>query len=333
MQFEPFIRRQEKSWRRLEELTDRSWSNAEALSEDELQEFGRLYLIASSDLALAQRDFPSQRVTRYLNQLVGRAHALLYREEPLRRQHLFDFYREAFPLLYRRFLPYTLASTALFLLPAFIAFLVVWSRPDAIYLFLGSGIEGLVETVEDGELWTEIAPSVRSAASSAIFTNNISVTIFAFAGALTGGLLTLYIVVLNGLNIGAVFGLLQFHGMSAGLAEFVAAHGFIELSVIFLSGGCGFFVADGLLRPGLLSRAAALRQRAGVALRLILGCAPILVAAGLIEGFISPSGLPWQLKLALGLLTGIPLHWYWLRRPKTEQRKRRRSSPTAVSAP
>ena len=320
MQFELFIRRQETSWRRLEELTDRSWGNAEALSEAELQEFGRLYLIASSDLALAQRDFPSQRVTRYLNQLVGRAHALLYREEPLRRQQLFEFYREAFPLLYRRLLPYTLASTALFLLPALIAFLVVWNRPDAIYLIMGSGIEPLVETVEDGELWTEIAPSVRSAASSAIFTNNISVTFFAFAGALTGGLFTLYIVILNGLNIGAVFGLLQFHGMSAGLAEFVAAHGFIELSVIFLSGGCGLFIADGLLRPGLLSRADALRQRARVALQLILGCAPMLVAAGLIEGFISPAGLPWQLKLAVGLSTGIALHWYWLRRPRTDQR-------------
>ena len=320
MQFELFIRRQETSWRRLEELTDRSWGNAEALSEDELQEFGRLYLIASSDLALAQRDFPSQRVTRYLNQLVGRAHALLYREEPLRRQQLFEFYRETFPLLYRRLLPYTLASTALFVLPAVIAFLVVWIRPVAIYLIMGSGIDPLVETVEDGELWTEIAPSVRSAASFAIFTNNISVTFFAFAGALTGGLLTLYIMILNGLSIGAIFGLLQFHGMSAGLAEFVAAHGFIELSVIFLSGGCGFFIADGLLRPGLLSRADALRLRARVALQLILGCAPMLVAAGLIEGFISPSALPWQLKLAVGLSTGIALHWYWLRRPPAEQR-------------
>lgn len=320
MQFEAFIRRQEKSWRRLEELTDRSWTNAEALSEDELQEFGRLYLIASSDLALAQRDFPSQRVTRYLNQLVGRAHAHLYRKEPLRLQQLFSFYRAAFPFLYRRLLPYTLASTALFLLPAVTAFLIVWNRPDAIYLIMGSGIEPLVETVEDGELWTEIAPSVRAAASSAIFTNNIGVTFFAFAGALTGGLLTLFIIILNGLSIGAVFGLLQFHGMSAGLGEFVAAHGFIELSVIFLSGGCGFFIADGLLRPGLLSRATALRQRARVAVQLILGCSPILVAAGLIEGFISPSGLPWQLKLAVGLLTGIALHWYWLRRPATEQR-------------
>jgi len=333
MQFDTFIRRQEQSWRRLEELTDRSWSNAKALSEDELQEFGRLYLIASSDLALAQRDFPSQRVTRYLNQLVGRAHAHLYRDEPLRRQQLFEFYREAFPHLYRRLLPYTLASTALFLLPAIIAFLVVGNRPDAIYLIMGPGIEPLVETVEDGELWTEIAPSVRSAASSAIFTNNIGVTFFAFAGALTGGLLTLFIIILNGLSIGAVFGLLQFHGMSAGLGEFVVAHGFIELSVIFLSGGSGFFIADGLLRPGLLSRAAALRQRAGVAVQLILGSAPLLVAAGLIEGFISPSGLPWQLKLAVGLSTGISLHWYWLRRPKTERRGWRRSSPTAASAP
>ena len=333
MQFDSFIRRQENNWRRLEELTDRTRGNAEALSETELHEFGRLYQITSSDLALAQRDFPGQRVTRYLNQLVGRAHALLYREEPLRRQQLLNFYRLAFPRLYRRLLPYTLASAALFLLPAVIAFVVVWNRPDAIYLILGDGIEPLVETVEEGELWTEIAPNVRTAVSTAILTNNISVTFFAFAGALTGGLLTLYIVIFNGLNIGAVFGLLQAHGMSPGLAEFVVAHGFVELSVIFLAGGCGFFIADGLLRPGLLSRATALSQRARVALQLILGSMPLLVAAGLIEGFISPSGLPWQLKLAVGLATGIALYIYWLRRPRAEQPNWRHNAIKAASAP
>ena len=319
MQLDSFIQRQESKWRRLEELTDRTWGNAEALSEAELHEFGRLYQITSSDLALAQRDFPGQRVTRYLNQLVGRAHALLYREEPLRRQQLVNFYRAVFSRLYRQLFPYTLASAVLFLLPAFVAFLVVWNRPDTIYLILGDGIGPLVETVEEGKLWTEIAPSVRSAVSTSILTNNIGVTFFAFAGALTGGLLTLYIVILNGLNIGAVFGLLQAHGMSAGLAEFVVAHGFVELSVIFLAGGCGFYIADGLLRPGLLSRATALRQRARVALQLILGSVPFLVVAGLIEGFISPSGLPWPLKLAVGLSTGIALHRYWLRRPREEQ--------------
>jgi hypothetical protein len=45
----------------------------------------------------------------------------------------------------------------------------------------------------------------------------------------------------------------------------------------------------------------------------ILGCVPLLVLAGLIEGFVSPSALPWPVKAAIGLGSGVALHWYWLR--------------------
>jgi uncharacterized membrane protein SpoIIM required for sporulation len=238
----------------------------------------------------------------------------LYREEPLRWQQVSDFYRVRFPQMYRRLLPYTAAAFVLFLLPALIGFFVVWQTPDTIYTLLGEEIRGLVNTVEDGELWTEIAPSVRSSAAATILTNNIGVMFYAFAGSLTGGLFTLYILLFNGLSLGAIFGLLQFHGMSPGLAEFILAHGPVELSVIFLSGGCGLFVADGLLRPGLLTRQAALVERAKVAVHLILGSVPLLIGAGLIEGFISPSGLPWPVKALVGLATGVALYKYWLRK-------------------
>ena len=119
----------------------------------------------------------------------------------------------------------------------------------------GPGIAPLVDQVEQGQLWTEIAPAVRSAASAFILTNNIQVMFMTLAGGMTAGLYTGWILISNGLHMGAIFGLLQAHSMAAGLGEFVMAHGFIELSVIFLAGGCGLYIGDGLLRPGPLQPA------------------------------------------------------------------------------
>lgn len=312
MNLETFLAERRSSWQQLEELLTQTKTNIRRLSPHDLENLGRLYRSATSDLALAQRDFPYQRVTHYLNGLVSRTHAQIYQEEPLRRRAMQHFYGRQFPLLYRTLLPYTSLCFAVFLIGAMIAFGVTWRQPDAIYIFAGPGIDGLVRQVEAGKLWTEIAPSARSAASSLILTNNIQVMFLTFAGGITAGLLTLWVMLSNGIHLGAIFGLLQVHGLSSGLGEFVLAHGFIELSVIFLAGGCGLYMGDALIRPGLLTRRTALVQRSRESVQLILGCVPLLILAGLIEGFISPSGLPWPVKLAVGLLTGVLLHSYWL---------------------
>ncbi|MCX6044546.1 MAG: stage II sporulation protein M [Chloroflexi bacterium] len=313
MNLDTFLEQRQPGWQQLETLLDRTRKNIKGLSAQELATLGRLYQATTSDLALAQRDFPNHRVTLYLNQLIGRAHAHIYQGEPLRWRWLVDFYQQTFPRLYRALLPYTILSFGLFILPALLAFFLVWHNPDLIYLIEGPGIAGLVQKVEEGQMWTEIAPSVRSTASSVILTNNIQVTFLTFAGGITAGLFSAWIVLSNGLSIGAIFGLLQAHHMSGGLAEFVVAHGFIELSVIFMAGGCGLYLGDGVLRPGLQRRTEALIERGRLGVRMILGCVPLLVLAGLIEGFISPSGLPWPIKLAVGLITGGLLYYYWLR--------------------
>lgn len=312
MNVDTFFTERRPAWEQLETLLTATKTNIHRLSPQELADLGRLYRNATSDLALAQRDFPNQRVTHYLNGLVSRAHAQIYQEEPLRRRALQHFYRQQFPLLYRVLLPYTSLCFGVFVVGALLAFFVTWRHPDTIYVFAGAGVEALVRKVEAGELWTNIAPSVRSAASSMILTNNIRVMFLTFAGGITAGLLTLWIILSNGIHLGAIFGLLQAHGLSAGLAEFVVAHGFIELSVIFLAGGCGLYMGDGLLRPGLFTRRTALVQRSRQSVQLILGCVPLLILAGLIEGFLSPSAAPWPLKVAVGLSTGIALHVYWL---------------------
>jgi uncharacterized membrane protein SpoIIM required for sporulation len=313
MNVDTFLQQRRAAWQRMETLLAALNRSPQALSAAELDEFGRLYRAATSDLALAQRDFPGAQVTQYLNQLVGSAHAALYRGEPLRWRQLRELYATRFPQLYRKLLPYTAAAFVLFLLPALGAFFAVWADPARIYVVEGPEIAPLVNQVENGELWTDIAPAVRSAASSLILTNNIQVMFLTFAGGLTAGLYTAWILISNGLHLGAIFGLLQVHGLAAGLGEFVLAHGFIELSVIFLAGGCGLYIGDGLLRPGLHSRQAVLAHRARLGGLAILACIPLLVLAGIIEGFISPSELPWWVKAAVGVGTGIALYWYWLR--------------------
>lgn len=296
----------------METLLQQAGADPRRLSAQELDELGLLYRSLTSDLALAQRDFPQQQVTRYLNQLVGRAHTLIYRGEPLRRRQLTHFYQRGFPQLYRALLPYTIAAFVLFLAPAVAALWAVAVNPDWIYVIEGPAIADLVAQVEQGELWTEIAPGVRSAASSLIMTNNIQVMFLTFAGGLTAGLLTFWVLLSNGMHLGAIFGLLIVHDLAWGLAEFIVAHGVVELSVIFLAGGCGLYVGDGLLRPGLASRKDLLIQRTRIGVQLILGSVPFLVAAGLIEGFLSPSAAPWWVKAAVGALSGAALYAYWL---------------------
>ncbi len=67
-----------------------------------------------------------------------------------------------------------------------------------------------------------------------------------------------------------------------------------------------------LINPGEVSRSAALKKNGLEAVRLAIGCACLLVVAGIIEGFLSPSDLPAWVKYATGILTGIAMYSYLL---------------------
>lgn len=167
--------------------------------------------------------------------------------------------------------------------------------------------------IEDHKLWVDIPLSERPYASTFIMTNNIQVSFLAFAGGMTAGILTTWALVQNGLILGGLLGLTGYHGVGFELATFVVGHGVIELSVIFMAGGAGLNLGWAILRPGLQKRGDAIAQAARQAVRLMGGAVPLLVIAGLIEGFISPAVTiaPW-FKWLIGILTGILLYAYLL---------------------
>src|SRR5437879_5549422 len=99
-------------------------------------------------------------------------------------------------------------------------------------------------------------------------------------------------------------------GFGNDLLTVVVGHGVIELTCIFIAGGAGLLIGTALLMPGNLSRADALKSRGMDAVRLVIGCIPLLVVAGIIEGFISPQPIPAAIKIGIGVLTGLTLYSY-----------------------
>jgi uncharacterized membrane protein SpoIIM required for sporulation len=311
MNSDEFYQSRRQEWELLSRLVERGQQDIRRLSTQDIERFASLYRAASSDLALAKRDYPRHQITRYLNQLVARAHAILYQGEPLAFNRLVDFALRGFPRLFRETFIFTLAAFLMVFIPALAAGLGTAISPKSASWLLPAEVQNVIPVIQDKQLWVDIPIQERPFASSFIMQNNIRVAILAFGSGLTGGLLTLWILVENGLILGGLLGLTSYYGIGFELATFVIGHGVIELSVIFMSGGSGLMLGWAILHPGLMRRRDALAGAAQKSVRLLMGAIPWLVVAGTIEGFISPSEtIAWPIKWAVGIGSGILLYSY-----------------------
>ena len=283
-------------WEALRALLDRAGSDPRRLEAAEIERLSQLYRQVVSDLALARRDFPGDQVEAHLNGLAARAYPLVYRAPVGSWRRLEQLFLQDFPARFRAAGWFMLAAFLLFALPAVAGFFVVVNDPPLAEQILPAD---LTRVVREGRLWTEIPVAVRPVAASTIATNNIQVSLLAFAGGVLLGTLSVYVLVYNGLSFGAVFGYTHLYGLDGRLAGFVSPHGYLELTVVFIAGGAGLQLAWAVVHPGLLRRRDALVRAAQEAVLLVLGAIPILLLAGAVEGFISPSDLPLAIKLAI----------------------------------
>lgn len=303
--------RRRAHWNRLEELVERSRRKGlSALEHRELQELGLLYRQVAADLAVVRETPEMRRLAAYLNHLLGGAHNIVYRSRRVRGGGIAGFYRKTFPRVFRETLPLTLMAAGLFVSGAVAGALIGHHDPAFLHLMVN---EEMVDTIERRELWTHSILSMKPVASSAIMTNNISVSFLVVASGISGGLGTIYLMLLNGLSIGVIGAACWSSGMSLKLWSFVAPHGVLELPAIFIAGGAGLEIGRGLLFPGTLPRRDSLKRSGRTAARLVLGLVPIMVVAGIIEGFVSPSPLPVPAKFTLAMAVGGLLLFYLAR--------------------
>jgi uncharacterized membrane protein SpoIIM required for sporulation len=307
-----FINERKGAWQRLEELLRLlDEMSLRRLHREEVRELGRIYRRTSSDLAIARAESRDPRLVNYLNSLVIRAHGRIYRTEAMEGgKRLRKFFLQDFPRTFRRTWRYTGVAFAFCLVFGLIGFFGTWRDADF------SEVVGINykmrDTINAGTHWWEQLNEANQIGGAAIMTNNIQVMFYAFALGAMLGVGTLLVMAFNGLNIGAVLALTYRAGFGNDLVTFMVGHGVIELSCIFIAGGAGLLVGTAILAPGDLSRFDALRLRGREAIHLIMGCVPLLVVAGTIEGFISPAPIPPAFKFATAAVTGVALYTYLL---------------------
>jgi uncharacterized membrane protein SpoIIM required for sporulation len=294
-----WIDKRKPHWTRLEALVAACGRRSiTTLAHEDVRELALLYRQTAGDLSTVREDPRHAPLARYLNDLLGRSHNLVYAGAARSRPAgILRFYTHGFPETFRRTLPYTAAAFALFCAGA-LAGLVLSASDPGFERFLLSG--RMMDTIERREMWTHGIVAIKPYASSQIMTNNIMVSLTACATGMFAGLGPVYMMLFNGLLIGVIGGACHRVGMSADLWSFVAPHGSLELPAIFIAGGAGLLLAKGILFPGTLPRRDAIAESGGDAVRLLLGVVPTLVIAGIIEGFISPTATAVTAKLATG---------------------------------
>lgn len=267
----------------------------------ELERLAFLYRQLLHDHALARSRYPGTAMARRLRRLVLAGTHRLQRDTGEHLPSVGRFVSHTFPRAMRRLRPLILLMAGLFLLAALFGFSLTSVEPALGMAFLNPGA---VEGLKDGRLWTESVFAVvpGATASTMIATNNLSVALTAWAGGALAGLGALWVVLLNGLMLGAVIATTAHYSMTSSLFEFIAAHGPLELSLIVVSAAAGLQVGWALVTASDRPRAERLRSAGRDALIVLLGCLPWILLLGFVEGFLSPHPeVPMATKVLLGM--------------------------------
>ncbi len=308
---EAFVAERRPFWRELGDLAARlrgtRVARATAADADRL---AALLRATSTDLAIAARDYPGDPLVAELTQLLVRAQPLLYRAPPTRLRDLGGFFAVGLPRLFRAHGRYVGAAASTLVVGFAAGWAAVALCPDLPQLVPASVRAGIAA----GHLGNPAAlsGSLASPLSALVIQNNIRVALIAFGLGLVAGIPTVLVLLLNGFQVGTLAEASHAGGLDAQFWALIVPHGVIELTVIVTAAGAGLRLGDAWLRPGLQTRGAALAAAAGPAARLAAGAACLLVVAGVVEGFVTPSALPVPAKLAVGLVSGGLLYGWLL---------------------
>jgi len=314
-----YIAKNQPSWSRLEQLTAQARSGVAKLSPAELEELVQLYQRVSSQLSYVRTYYRDTSLTTRLTRIVAAANGVVYGKRARSLRVLRDFFLWTFPGAVYHIRRAILASAVIFFVPAIL--IGIWLVNDANALNASSTRSERVSYVRDAfEQYYSDDP--HPVFFSKVTFNNIRVSFLIFAAGIVLPVVgPVLLLLMNGAPLGEISSWMVVEGDFWRFLGFILPHGMLELSAVVIAGGASLALGWAFLVPGDRLRSVALREEGRRLVTVVLGLMVMFLAAGVIEGFITGSGLPTPLRVGAGVLGWAAFVLYFVARGRAASQR------------
>ncbi|MDO4551101.1 MAG: stage II sporulation protein M [Planctomycetia bacterium] len=298
-------------WKSLEVLCRRAGSFFRRLSRKERLRLAADYRSTESDLSMSEFLHLEPRTKTFLESLLGNAYQILYRAS----SHGLGYWGKKFFVETPRLLfTDSYLWSCMFLFCGFF-FGTMW---------MASTQKDFAEKICSAEMLEAVKNSyskpVESHYEDSLFLgkmtgfyifNNTTIGIRCFALGILGGITGILMMLYQAVFLGAIFGYMNTTMYWDNFLTFVTAHGPCELTAVVLGTAAGARIGFSLIATHGYRRTDAVRKAAFTAMPVAILFILLFFIAAFIEGFISPSSLPYYVKLSVAILSSIIMGSYF----------------------
>ncbi len=295
MDVDAYVAAHQGEWDRLGKLVARRGR----LDGAEVDELVGLYQRVATHLSVLRSSSPDPVIIGRLSTLVARARSAVTGAHTPARTDVARFFVVVFPAAVFRAWPWAAAVAAVAVLIAVLAGAWVAGDPE-VQAAVGTQeeIRRLVEV--DFEQYYSTHPAASFAGQ--VWTNNAWVAAICIASGIGLGVYPVIVLAQNAFSIGVAGGLMAAAGRLDLFFGLILPHGLLELTSVFVAGGVGIRLGWTIIDPGLRTRPTAVAEEGRAAIAVALGLVMVLLISGVIEAFVTPSGLPTGARITVGVI-------------------------------
>jgi len=311
-----FIDKNKSKWLNIEQnLKNKSNIHPDILSNN--------YIEITNDLAYAQTYYPTSKTKDYLNELALFAHQTLYKDRKIDQNQLLTFFTYKVPKALYHNRKMLLIAFLIFAFFTLVGLLSSMYDVNFVRQILGNQyVEMSLENIKKGDPAAVYKGGSEIGSFLGITINNIKVAFLAFAFGIFFSLGTGYILMQNGIMLGAFHYMFYQEGVLGKAMTGIWIHGTIEISVIIIAGACGLMLGNSFMFPGTLKRIENLKLKTKEAVTILISTIPLFIIAGFLEGYVSRHyDIHLLISLSIILISFAVIVFYYILYPHLQAKK------------